>query len=100
MAIFKNSRFTDSFVYLDDLDEDIVFLEVIVAPRFSPSKDDLLLEIVSGDRLDLIAKKFYGDEVLDWVLLEANPNLKSPFDLKSGDILRVPLPEKVSDILG
>lgn len=100
MPIYKNSRFTESYVYSDERNRDIVHLDIIQEPRFSPSRDDLLVEVVQGDRVDLIAERFYGNENLDWVILEANPNLNSIIGLQYGTIIRVPLPEKVSDIIG
>lgn len=95
MAIYKNSRFTNTYVYSDELNRDIVHLGIINEPKFQPSQDDLQIEIIQGDRLDLMAKRFYGDEALDWVILEANPQLSNPFDVRYGDIIRVPMPEKV-----
>ena len=99
MGIFRNSRYTDSYIYADYRDRDIVFLDPIQEPRFNPSQDDLILEVVMGDRIDLIAERFYGDPALDWVILENNPNLDKPFGISAGDILRIPLPEKVRDLL-
>lgn len=99
MAIFKNSRYTGAYVFSDELDREIIFLDPLSEPKFSPSQDDLLIEISQGDRLDLLAERFYGDPALDWVILECNPNVRDPFGINVGDIVRVPIPEKVSEVI-
>lgn len=99
MAIYRHSRYTDSYVFADPQNRDIIHLDPIQEPTFSPAQDDLLVEINDGDRLDLLAHRFLGDATLDWVILEANPELKSPFDIVSGGIVRIPMPEKVGSIL-
>lgn len=95
MAIYNNSRFAGSYTYQDDNNRDIVFLDPIREAQFKPETDDLLIQFEDGMRLDILAKELYGDEQLEWVILDANPQYLSPFDIKSGDLLYVPLPEKV-----
>jgi hypothetical protein len=38
-------------------------------------------EVKGGDRLDALAKYFYDDERLWWVIVEANPEILLPADL-------------------
>ncbi len=45
--------------------------------------------VVEGETIDLIAKRFYGDEKLGWRILDTNP-LVYPLDIRPGDILLVP----------
>jgi hypothetical protein len=99
MAIYKGSRYKGSYIYSDLYDREKIFLDVIQDYKFLPSKEDLIVEFREGDRLDILAKKFYGDETLEWVILQANPQYDSPFDIASGDFLNIPLPEKVRDIV-
>lgn len=42
-----------------------------------------------GETIDLIARKYYGDERLWWRILDANP-LIYPLDLQPGDDLLIP----------
>lgn len=100
MAVFRGSRYKGSYIYSDLYDRNKIFLDIIQNYKFRPSKEDLLVEFRDGDRLDILAKNFYGDETLEWVILQANPQYNSPLDIKSGDVLNVPLPEKVRDIIG
>jgi hypothetical protein len=47
--------------------------------------------VLQGEELDLLARRFYGDEGLWWRLLDANP-LAFPLDVKAGDVLNLPDP--------
>jgi nucleoid-associated protein YgaU len=48
-------------------------------------------EVVSGDTLSKIAKKYYGDASLYMKIFEANTNLlKNPDVIKVGQKLRIP----------
>jgi nucleoid-associated protein YgaU len=42
-----------------------------------------------GDELDLLAKRFLGDERLWWRILDANP-LVYPLDIAPGDVIGLP----------
>ncbi len=44
-----------------------------------------------GETVELLARRFFGDERLWWRLLDANP-LIHPFDLEPGDVINVPRP--------
>jgi nucleoid-associated protein YgaU len=42
----------------------------------------VLEHVVSdGDRLDLLAHRFYGDPTKYWLILDANPDVLNPFQL-------------------
>lgn len=99
MTIFKGSRYKGSYVYSDLYNRDIIYLDTIQDYKVLPSKEDLLIEMREGDRLDILAYKLYGDEVLEWVILQANPQYSSAFDIKVGDIINAPAPEKVRDLI-
>ena len=45
--------------------------------------------LVSGERLDLLAHKYYGDEDYWWVIALAN-RIQDPFSLSAGTRLRIP----------
>ena len=42
-----------------------------------------------GDSLDLLARQYYGQEALWWLIADANPT-RFPEDWRPGDQLRVP----------
>lgn len=93
MGIYKNSRYEGTFLYQDE--DGTTFIDPIYSPRFKPVKEDYMIEIRDGDRLDILAKELYGDETLEWVFMDANPQYSSPLDIKTGDYLNVPNPERV-----
>lgn len=45
--------------------------------------------VVEGESIDLIAKRYYGDEKQGWLILDANP-LVFPLDISAGDVLIIP----------
>jgi hypothetical protein len=95
MAIYKNSRYEDTYLFRDDADENKTFIDPIRVPKYAPTKEDFMVEIREGDRLDIIAKDLYGDEQLEWVLMDANPQYTSPLDVQAGDFINIPNPERV-----
>jgi len=47
-------------------------------------------------RLDKVAKRYYGNEFFDFLILWGNPQYISEFDIEDGDLIRIPFPlEKV-----
>ena len=43
-----------------------------------------------GDRLDVVANKVYRNSKLWWIILEHNPEISDPMNIKAGTILRIP----------
>lgn len=68
------------------------FWDVLDLPDIPTQSSDITHEVVSGDRIDLIAEKWYGDPVLWWVIAAANNMELLPTQLTEGTILRIPAP--------
>lgn len=72
--------------------------------RFVPAQDGLTTVaeylVIAGDRLDLLAQRFYGDPLLSWRIADANRAL-DPSELveEPGRVLRITAPD-VSGGLG
>lgn len=49
-------------------------------------------------RLDRIAADMYGDDTLYWLILLANPQYYSEFDIPAKAIIRIPMP--MQDVMG
>src|SRR3712207_76301 len=96
--VFEGSRYSNTELYVDTA-TDTPFLGTIAIQHINPSEDDTFYQIVEGDRLDLLANKFYGNPQLNWVLLSANPNYLNELEIKIGDVIRVPSPETVRGVL-
>ena len=68
-------------------------------PNLPPAEDDLQYRIDREIRPEQIARDFYGNPRLWWVIAVAN-NIRNPLtDFKPGLILRIPAPERVQVLL-
>lgn len=81
------------YKYLDVIrdTEDKEFFETVEQISIKETENDLLHQVTSGEknRLDLIAYNYYGNAELWWVIAIAN-DIKNPFEIDAGDILRIP----------
>tara|TARA_Y100000592_G_C5479365_1_gene324377 strand:+ start:369 stop:689 length:321 start_codon:yes stop_codon:yes gene_type:complete len=61
-------------------------------PEITPTINDLYIVTTVGDRLDLLANRFYGDTQLWWVIAMANIGKvrRDSFALKSNLEIRIP----------
>jgi nucleoid-associated protein YgaU len=46
--------------------------------------------VQSGESLESIAAKIYGDPTQFWRIADLNPQIKFPLDLASGMVIRIP----------
>jgi hypothetical protein len=72
-------------------------LSTIMYPDFTTSDDTRILS-QEGDRLDLLAKEFYGDESLWFMIAKANNLGKGSLDVPAGKIIRIPFYQENSGI--
>jgi len=59
-------------------------------PKIEPSDDDVFIITNIGDRLDLLAFRYYGDVTLWWIIAQANQIGKGTLNIKPGTNLRIP----------
>lgn len=43
------------------------------------------------DRLDLLARRYYGSEQLWWIFADANPQITNWFAVQPGTVIRIPV---------
>lgn len=43
-------------------------------------------------RFDKLASKYYGNEFFDFLIIYANPQYLSQFDIEDGELIRIPFP--------
>ena len=55
-----------------DSDTKKSYLESTIYPKIKPSDNDLYIISEAGDRLDLLAHKYYNDVSLWWIISVAN----------------------------
>ena len=58
-------------------------------PKFPLKETDTYYVTISGDRLDLLAARFYQDVSKWWIIAEANSLEVLSFDMKPGVPLRI-----------
>lgn len=96
MAILRDSRYENEYVFYDDADPEKDFIDPIRETQFGESgESDYLIKVVEGMRLDVLAYENYGSPSLQWVIMDANPSLSDPTDIKPGDVLTIPNPGRV-----
>lgn len=66
-----------------------VFETTIYAP-IEAKEDDIYILSQNGDRLDLLAKRFYNDVTKWWVIAQANNIGKGTLDIEPGLQIRIP----------
>jgi nucleoid-associated protein YgaU len=92
VQVVQNSRLRFADLGLID---GIEFWDVVDLPDLPEQPDDITYQVQSGDRLDRLANRFYGDPVLWWVIAAANDLEILPTDLNDGSFLRIPSPRFV-----
>lgn len=86
--IFTGSRLEGCKLFYDNDHEMnyIAYLDLNV-----PTSDgDLVYKFKAGDRLDLLAERFYNDPQKSWVILQANPEYSFEYEIKIGDNIVIP----------
>jgi hypothetical protein len=71
-------------------DDDTVNQLPFVKLPINPS--DKYTKWIEGDRLDRLAMRFYGNPFYDFLILYANPEYLSEFDIPYETVLRIPFP--------
>tara|TARA_B100000780_G_C20711042_1_gene282643 strand:+ start:123 stop:443 length:321 start_codon:yes stop_codon:yes gene_type:complete len=62
-------------------------------PEVPTNENDIWVETEFGDRLDLLANRFYQDVTLYWIISIANPNIidMGSLFIKEGSQIRIPI---------
>lgn len=92
----KNSRLRFADLIVVDGVEHWDLLQLADIPT---QRDDLKYLVKTADRIDLLARRFYGDAVLWWVIALANGMEIVPTALNDGQVLRIPSPRFVQQVL-
>jgi hypothetical protein len=66
------------------------YLSSIIYPKIKPSDDDLYIISESGDRLDILASKYYNDKTLWWIIATANNLNDASLSITPGTQMRIP----------
>lgn len=82
---------------VNDSDTKKSYLESTIYPKIKPSDNDLYIISEAGDRLDLLAYKYYKDTTLWWIISVANNLNNANFFVEPG--LQIRIPSDISTIL-
>jgi nucleoid-associated protein YgaU len=91
--IFQGSRYEKDNLYVDTENDKIYLAQV--STEFAKSSQDLVYRVKAGDRLDLLANRFYGNPQKQWVILYANPEYSNETEITEGSVLTIPNPKGV-----
>ena len=62
-----------------------------IYPEVAPSEEDYYVISNIGDRFDILAKEFYGNQTYWWAIASANPNVRrDTMYIEPGVQLRIP----------
>jgi len=77
----------------------VEFWDTLVLPDLTVRDDDVIHVVIQGDRIDLLANRYYQDPGLWWVIAWANNLEILPTDLKENMTLKIPSSNFVSNQL-
>lgn len=94
MAVNVNPKSRLRFYQLITL-EDYEFWNLDELPEIPIFSDDVLYQVKTGDRIDMISNVYYGTPHLWWVIAAANSLELLPAELNDDLVLRIPSPTYV-----
>ena len=96
VRIDRSSRLTlAEYVQIDDIE----FFDILDLRPYTPSDNDIKHVVVDGDRLDLLAFKYYQDSALHWALAWANDMDLASAQMHAGQILIIPESAHLKNVL-
>ena len=90
--IFNGSRLEGCKLFYDS-DHEMNYIAYIDSD-VEINESDLVYKFRKGDRLDLLANKFYNDPQKGWLILQANPEYSHEFEIQVGDNIVIPKNDK------
>ena len=61
-----------------------------IYPDIPETSDDIYIISTAGDRYDVLAREYYGDQTLWWIIASANNSEKASLVLEPGVQIRIP----------
>lgn len=91
--VFEGSRYANGNLYFDaDTKSPYIVIEDLT---IEANSIDFYYQYKQWDRLDILAKTFYGNPQKKWIILNANPQYTTEFDIKAGDVILIPNAERM-----
>ena len=76
---------------LTDSDTKKSYMKTTIYPKIKASDNDFYIISEAGDRLDLLAHKYYGSTTMWWIIATANNLNDANFFVEPGIQLRIPI---------
>ena len=73
-----------------DTDTNVAYYESTIYPKIKPSDNDFYIITDAGDRLDLLAKKYYNNPSMWWIIAVANNLNDGNLFVPEGIQMRIP----------
>ena len=67
-----------------------MYLSSVIYPKIKASDDDMYIISDAGDRLDILALKYYNNQNLWWIIATANNLNEASYSITPGIQLRIP----------
>jgi len=100
MANFKkNSRYTNGIIATNRSNKDFLVLRKAIKLEEDSTDTFIIVTQEMEKRPDLVSYNAYGVSELWWVIYEINQIRDPLFDLKSGQILRIPSLDRVLEAI-
>jgi hypothetical protein len=88
--LFSDSRYADGIIFTaQDARKDKHFLSIFRQFPVATTKF-YYYTWVEGDRIDILAQNVLGSAESWWQIMDFNPEIIDPFDIKVGATIRVP----------
>lgn len=75
------------------------YYRTVFYPEVGPTESDIYVETEFGDRLDLLASRFYGDVTLYWIISISNPDVISLGSISPPPGTQLRIPVNISGII-
>jgi len=85
----SSDRYRSSIV-ANDTDSGFRKISSTIYPKIEDDENDIYIYSNVGDRLDLLAYRYYGDVTLWWIIAQANHIGKGTLNIDPGTQLRIP----------
>jgi hypothetical protein len=90
MAIYDGSRYTNVYVYTDNWEgKEVTAFHNRTINKIN-NEESYKHTWIEGDRLDILANRYYGDPQHWWFILDANPRFMQEHEIQNGDTLFIP----------
>lgn len=90
MSIYQGSRYTNVYTFTEEYKGKTITAFHIRTLLNIDTTDSFKHTWIEGDRLDLLANRYYGDPQYWWFILDANPRFMEEEEIINGDVLLIP----------